>query len=89
MNIKKEHLEILWYENEAGDKYFPPMNELSDYTPAGFVYQHSRLPCVLTHNVLRFVLKHEVDGCEHPPEHIAKTYGWIDCGLRFKETLAN
>lgn len=84
MEIKKEHLETLWYENGVGDKHFRPNDgELHD-PPSGFIFQHSRFPRTLTHNVLRLVQRGEVDSCEHPSEHVAKTYGWID-GMEGRE----
>lgn len=78
MIIDKKKLYTLWYENESGDKLVPDFKQGGCGPPKGFIYQHSRFPTQLQHSVLRFVLREEVDACEHPPENVVKTYGWVD-----------
>lgn len=54
LNINKDDLQILWYENEEGDKYIPDFDEgMPDDVPEGFDYQYSRFPEELTTTVLQ------------------------------------
>lgn len=69
-------LPILWYENEAGERFLPDMHGGPDQAPEGFIYQHSRFPLQLTHSVLRMVLQSEVDACKH--EHLKPDLVIID-----------
>ncbi len=84
MNIDKSKLNTLWYENETGEKFVSLSNDGFSDIPEGFVYQHSAFPRTLRHNVLRFVVKGEVEACSHPAENVVKTYGWID-GMEGRE----
>lgn len=70
--IDAKSLPTLWYENEAGDKYVPPLDgEMPPEIPEGFEYQHSRFPTILREDVLR--TKPEGDGCE---QVCAMNSGW-------------
>ena len=73
MLIDESKLQTLWLENKDGEACYDYMNP-----PKGFIYQHSKFPCALHHTILRAVLKEEVNSCDHPVEHVRKTYGWID-----------
>jgi hypothetical protein len=79
MNIKKEHLSTLWYENENGDKAQPLGAPVTTYyqPPAGYHYQHS-LSTSLSYTILRSVVESEVKSCDHPEEFVVRTGGWID-----------
>ena len=44
-------LETLWYENEAGEKWFPDLEKDLPQPPPGFIYQHARFPLELHHSV--------------------------------------
>ena len=87
MNIDKSKLNILWYENEEGEKHVPGPDDIPGDQPKGFIYQHGMFPTQLTHNILRLVVREEVDACSHPAENIVKTYGWID-GMEGRECKA-
>lgn len=80
IQIKKEMIPILWYENEKGEKHVPTENQLKGNMsiPDGFLYQHSQFPTTLTHNVLRLTVMDEVDSCQHPEASIQQTDGWVD-----------
>jgi hypothetical protein len=73
MNIDESKMESLWLENEKGEVSYDVVDP-----PEGFIYQHSKFPCTLNHNVLRAIVPKEVGSCDHPIEDIRKTYGWID-----------
>jgi len=57
LNINKEDLSTLWYENEDGEKYFPDLEKFEglpdDNVPEGYTYQYSRFPSELTTTVLQ------------------------------------
>lgn len=75
MIINKDELHILWYENEDGDKYVLKDGEYE--APDGFIYQHSKFPSVLRHNILRLTQEKEVTACKHPSKYVVPTYGWV------------
>ena len=80
MNLKVPP--TLWYENDAGVKWVPPIGV--SIPPHGFKYQHSQFPNYLRHTVLKLVQRDEVDNCTHPKDDVVKTYGWID-GIEGRE----
>lgn len=84
MNINTSQLHTLWLENAEGDVWLYPDGEPPGSEPEGFIYQHSKFPCRLTHTILRGVLREEVDACDHPAADVRKTYGWID-GMEGRE----
>jgi len=87
MQITKESLRTLWYENDKGDiwlKVFEPNGEICDNIPDGYVYQHSRFPCQVTDTISKKVVPSEVEACDHPEEHVHPTNGWID-GIEGRE----
>lgn len=58
-------LPILWYENDAGERWLPPDGPLFTEAPPGFRYQHSRFPRTLIENVLRVNDPEEIARCPH------------------------
>ena len=46
-------LPTLWYENEAGERWLMPVDNLDARPPEGFIYQWSRFPSVLRETCLR------------------------------------
>lgn len=70
---------ILWWENEAGDRWIQPFGPGEiESPPPGYIYQWSRFPTVLREHVLRMVVQEEVDACPHPAESIKPDLGIID-----------
>jgi hypothetical protein len=68
INTTGFNLPTLWYENEAGDKWFPNFDGPGypdEGRPADFKYQHSRFPRTLVHNCLRLISQEDVDACHH------------------------
>lgn len=63
-------LPTLWLENEDGDVYIPDFEFSDKSQPKDFLYQHSRFPNVLTHRILKFITKEEVEACKHPETKI-------------------
>jgi hypothetical protein len=43
----------LWYENEQGERWVPNLRGEVPTPPQGFVYQHSRFPGYLRHEIIR------------------------------------
>jgi len=85
LNINKEDLQILWYENDKGDKFVPDFEEgMPDDVPEGFDVQVSQFPTHLRTTYLKTIDPDEVAACSHPEEDIKKTYGLID-GLEGRE----
>lgn len=76
MEIKKEHLDTLWFEDENGEKL--EYLGFDAGMPEGAVYQVSRFPNILNTKHLRLTDQKEVDKCKHPRKHVVPTYGWID-----------
>lgn len=58
-------LPTLWYENDKGTKFTPPLDDPFHPLPDGFVYQHSRFPTSLIHNCLRLITEEDVAACPH------------------------
>lgn len=78
MNIKKEHLDTLWYEDKDGNKIITTDEALNQRCPDGAVYQVSQFPDYLKTTHLHLITQEEVDKCKHPRKYIQPTYGWID-----------
>lgn len=55
MNINKENLKQLWYENEAGERYYLTDEDFFGRAtpPEGFIFQHSMFASQLVQEVLR------------------------------------
>ena len=83
MNIDKSKLYTLWYENENGD-ILSQEEYMEREDTEGFIYQHSKFPCTLTHRCQKSILPEEVDNCQHPEEYIKRSFGWID-GIEGRE----
>jgi hypothetical protein len=87
VNINKEDLLTLWYENEKGDKFIPNLTGAWEEPPEGYVYQFSQFPNELTLNMLYLIEPNKVAKCAHPAHAIRETHGWVDgiegreCGL--------
>lgn len=100
LDMMRARLPCLWYENEDGVRWVPESEMhpwliklaklLGTYEPPeqdppkGFIYQRSRFPAEAHDRCLRAVLRSEVDACEHPPEYVKRTGGWID-GVKGRE----
>ena len=52
MLIKKDELDIIWYENEAGEKWIPPMDGETHQPPKGYIFQHTQFPNRLQHEIV-------------------------------------
>jgi hypothetical protein len=77
MIIADAELHTLWYENDAGDRWFPNFDrDFPDAPPAGFIYQHAEFSRRLLHQVLRLIVESEVEACAHTSTQ--PTYGWIE-----------
>lgn len=56
LDIAKDMLLTLWYENEEGDKFVPDFEEgMPDDVPKEYTYQVSQFPTQLTTNYLRIL----------------------------------
>jgi len=85
LNKLRTKIPTLWYENDDGVRWIPPSGYNGDEPPPkGFIYQWSQFPTYLEESCLRLVVKSEVDECDHDPEYIKRTGGWID-GVRGRE----
>ncbi len=84
LTIKPKSLRTLWFENEAGDIYEPPMDEAFEGVPEGFKYQWSRFPTMLRENCLVTIDQKDVDECDHLDKYIKTDHGLID-GLEGRE----
>lgn len=76
IKINPDTIPILWYENQEGDRWVPSYKD-NESPPDGFIYQHSRFPTVLRHNILKVIQREEVDACNHT-DSIVKTGGWTE-----------
>lgn len=74
--VDPEQLEILWYENKHGDKFYPDLSgETEPETPPkGYDYQVSRFSD-LRENVLKIITPEDVAKCDHPAEYRRKDHG--------------
>lgn len=86
MIIDTSKLHTLWRENADGDVWTYPDGACPGSEPKGFIYQHSIFPNHLQHTCLRSVLSTEVETCDHDPEFIKRTGGWID-GVKGRECM--
>ena len=91
MKIKKEHLCILWYENDKCEKWIPDENHFRKLTkpPKGFIYQASRFPLEIKTNYLRLYndrSKQIMTGSSGCPEDLAVAL-LIKGGYRLREAL--
>lgn len=77
---KKDISEVLWYENDDGDKFIPDLsvNGHPGDPPKGYDIFVSRFPCHLRTTYLMMIDPEEVKNCNHPEEFIHSTNGWID-----------
>lgn len=76
MNIDKNKLCTLWYEDANGKRI--PCDDKELVQPEGAVYQISQFPNVLHTTYLVLIRQEDVDKCKHPRKHVAPTYGWKD-----------
>lgn len=77
MQILKEHLGILWYEDEHGNKL--PADTGNQYVrPKGARYQVSQSPTLFRTIYVWLARQEEVDKCKHPRKSIAPTHGWVE-----------
>lgn len=87
LNKFRTKIPTLWYENEDGLRWLQDPSEGKPPTPPeGFIYQWSQFPRMLHENSLRAVLRSEVDKCDHDPQFIKRTGGWME-GLRGRECM--
>lgn len=82
--LYRPKLPTLWYEDSEGNKWMPDHSQGYEEPPRGYIYQWSRFPAQLEENCLRSVVREEVDACEHNPEWIKRTGGWIE-GVKGRE----
>lgn len=75
MNICKEHLKTLWYEDAEGNLI--PHDCEAGEIPNSARYQVSRFPNILTTSYVGLVRSTEVATCRHPQKYRKPTYGWI------------
>ena len=74
--VNPDDLPLVWYENEAGDKFIPDMySGEPGRVPEGYDYQHSQFSD-LKHSILKIVTQEEVDACDHPDDYIRKDHGY-------------
>lgn len=85
LNRRRPKIPTLWYENKKGVRWIPSQNELPE-PPDGYHYQWSQFPGYVQENCLRGVLQSEVDECDHDPEYIKRTGGWIN-GVKGRECM--
>jgi hypothetical protein len=78
MNIKKEQLKTLWYEDKDGNEIVQSDEALNLGCPEGAVFQVSQFPRMLRTTHLQLIAQEDVDKCKHPRKYIKPTYGWID-----------
>lgn len=81
MKILKKHLVQLWYENEAGDKYYPTKKDNQHVfpdLPKGFKYQHAAFTNQMRESVVTWADPDEVIRCKHQRKNIKPTGGWVD-----------
>ena len=85
LNKLRKEIPTLWYENEDGVRWIPDFTRNEPpVPPKDFVYQWSQFPAQVEETCLQSVLRSEVDECDHDPEFIKRTSGWID-GVRGRE----
>ena len=79
LNLLNESLPTIWYEDEAGNKYIPKVeNPYEDIPPKEFKYFHSRFPNILKHDILVKIDKDEIAKCNHPKEFVRINHDLID-----------
>lgn len=83
----EEHgLPTLWYENKDGVRWIPRMDGYPSEPPDGFIYHWSKSPLQVEERCFRPVIQDEVDKCDHDPEFIKRTGGWME-GLKGRECM--
>jgi hypothetical protein len=78
MNIKKEQLKTLWYEDKDENEIAQSDEALNQRCPEGAVFQVSQFPRTLRTTHLQLIFQEDVDKCKHPRKYIRPTYGWIE-----------
>ena len=82
MTVDKNFFKTLWYENNAGDKFYPDFRECMRDIPEGFIYQHHIETTTVRHGILKIIQQKDVDQCQH--NRIVPTDGWIE-GIEGRE----
>ena len=78
MDIRKDNLKTLWYEDADGNYISEPEFKNKPTVPDKAVYQVSRFPTELTETCLKITKQEEVDNCDHPRKDIRETDGWSE-----------
>lgn len=77
--INPEGVKTLWFENEAGQKWYPNLegNGYPGDVPEGYIYQRS-LDTSMKDSILKTVQEDEVANCDHSAEFRVTDHGWVD-----------
>ena len=78
MDIRKDDLKTLWFEDKDGNCIGEPDFKSEPTVPNNTKYQVSRFPNELTTRCVKLIHQEDVDKCNHPKKHIRKTDGWVD-----------
>lgn len=74
--------DTIWYEDEDGNRLPYDINDF--IRPKGAVFHATQFANVVRTTVSRFVLRQQVDACDHDPTWVKRTGGWID-GIKGRE----
>lgn len=79
MRIASEYLEQLWFENEDGKRFIPPLDgDMPPDIPEGFIYQHAQFVTYLKEEVSVTITPERVAACDHPEDMMLKDADIID-----------